>query len=44
MIPKYISLKEQINQDILKNKYPVGAKLPTEVQLAEEYGVSRSTV
>jgi GntR family transcriptional regulator of arabinose operon len=44
MIPKYISLKEQLNQDILKNKYPIGSKLPTEVQLAEEYGVSRSTV
>ena len=44
MIPKYISLKEKINQDILKNKYPIGSKLPTEVELAEEYGVSRSTV
>ena len=44
MIPKYISLKNKINNDILENKYPIGSKLPTEVELAQEYNVSRSTV
>lgn len=44
MIPKYISLKEKINEDILKNIYPIGSKLPTELELASKYKVSRSTV
>ncbi|SEK99687.1 GntR family transcriptional regulator, arabinose operon transcriptional repressor [Pseudobutyrivibrio ruminis] len=44
MIPKYISLKNKLNNDILENKYPIGSKLPTEVELAKEYKVSRSTV
>lgn len=44
MIPKYITLKEKINSDILSNKYPIGTNLPTEVELADEYKVSRSTV
>ncbi|QFJ54775.1 GntR family transcriptional regulator [Pseudobutyrivibrio xylanivorans] len=44
MIPKYISLKEKINEDILSEKYPIGSKLPTEIQLSEQYNVSRSTV
>ena len=44
MTPKYILLKEKINQDILKDVYPIGTKLPTEVELSEIYNVSRSTV
>lgn len=44
MTPKYILLKEKINQDILSDKYPIGSKLPTEVELAGIYNVSRSTV
>ncbi len=44
MIPKYITLKEQINSDILSNKYPIGTNLPTEIDLAKEYNVSRATV
>ncbi len=44
MIPKYIKLKEKINENILSGKYPIGSKLPTENQLAIEYQVSRSTV
>lgn len=44
MIPKYITLKEKINSDILSNIYPIGSKLPTEVELAAAYNVSRSTV
>jgi GntR family transcriptional regulator of arabinose operon len=44
MVPKYIYLKEKINEDILSGIYPLDSKLPTEVQLADTYKVSRSTV
>ncbi len=44
MIPKYLWLKEKINENILSEKYPLGSKLPTEVQLAKEFSISRSTV
>lgn len=44
MIPKYILLKDKINEDILKNIYTIGSNLPTEVELASMYDVSRSTV
>lgn len=44
MIPKYILLREKINAEILQGTYPIASKLPTEVELAEIYKVSRSTV
>ena len=44
MIPKYIILKEELNKDILSNKYPLGSKLPTEMELSKLYNLSRSTV
>ena len=44
MVPKYIVLKEKINEDILSGIYPLDSKLPTEVELAKKYKVSRSTV
>ena len=44
MIPKYIILKDKINEDIVSKKYPLFSKLPTELELAELYNVSRSTV
>ena len=44
MVPKYIVLKEKINEDILSDIYPLDSKLPTEVELAKKYNVSRSTV
>ena len=44
MIPKYILLKDKINQDILSGIYPIDSKLPTENELADLYGVSRSTI
>ena len=44
MIPKYIKIKDNINLDITKNIYPIGSKLPTEVELAKQYNVSRSTI
>lgn len=44
MIPKYILLREKINEEILQGTYPMASKLPTEVELARIYNVSRSTV
>ena len=44
MVPKYIVLKEKINEDILSGVYPLDTKLPTEIELASKYNVSRSTV
>lgn len=44
MIPKYVQLKEKLNDEILSEKYPLFSKLPTEVELSEIYGVSRSTI
>ena len=44
MIPKYILLREKINEEILQGTYPMASKLPTEVELAKIYNVSHSTV
>ena len=44
MIPKYIRVKDSINSDITNNKYPIGSNLPTEIELAKIYDVSRSTI
>jgi len=44
MIPKYLSLQNQIKEDIISKKYPLFSKLPTENSLADEYKVSRATV
>lgn len=44
MIPKYLSLQNQIKEGIISKKYPLFSKLPTEVSLSEEYKVSRATV
>jgi DNA-binding GntR family transcriptional regulator len=42
--PRYAWLRECIQRDIESGKYPVGALLPPEHQIAETYGVSRHTV
>ncbi len=44
MIPKYITLKEKLNEEILVGNFPLGSKLPTENELAKLYNVSRSTI
>ncbi|MDX5476361.1 MAG: GntR family transcriptional regulator [Bacillaceae bacterium] len=40
----YIVVKNQIVEDIVSGKYEVGDKLPTEMELCEQYNVSRTTV
>ncbi len=42
--PRYIQLAETLRQRILDGTYPVGARMPTEVDLIEETGYARDTV
>ena len=42
--PRYLLLRERLEQDIAKGKYPVGSVFPTEEQLGQTYQVSRHTV
>jgi DNA-binding GntR family transcriptional regulator len=42
--PRYLVLREQLEQDIAKGVYPVGSVFPTEGQLGLSYQVSRHTV
>lgn len=44
MTPLYIQLKNRLLQAITDKTYGPGAKIPTEVQLSEQFGVSRITV
>ncbi len=43
-LPKYLQLKEIIFQHFNDAQYGTGQKLPTESELIEQFGVSRSTV
>ncbi|MEO7938524.1 MAG: GntR family transcriptional regulator [Burkholderiaceae bacterium] len=42
--PRYMSVFNQLSQDIADGVYPVGELLPTEHQLCEIFGISRFTV
>jgi DNA-binding GntR family transcriptional regulator len=42
--PRYALLAERLMQDIANEVYPVGAQLPTEAELCNQYNVSRHTV
>lgn len=44
MKPRYAELAEELIQAIGQGKFEVGASLPSEVDLSEQYGVSRATV
>ena len=43
-IPLYYQIKEKILSDIHEGKYQIGQQLPPEMELAEEFNVSRPTV
>jgi DNA-binding GntR family transcriptional regulator len=43
-LPLYYRLSSMLKKRILEGGWPVGAKLPTETQLADQYEVSRQTV
>ncbi|SON48440.1 histidine utilization repressor [Vibrio tapetis] len=42
--PIYIQIKQHIEQKILSGEWPVGQKIPTELELTEQFSVSRMTV
>ncbi|HWT36940.1 MAG TPA: GntR family transcriptional regulator [Paraburkholderia sp.] len=44
MKPRYAELAEELIQAIGTGKFEVGSSLPSEVDLSEQYGVSRATV
>lgn len=41
---KHVQLKELLIEDIVKNGYPVGARLPSEQELIRRYDVSNTTI
>lgn len=43
-IPLYLQIEEQIRKEIRKSEYKKGKKLPNEAVLAQQLGISRSTL
>jgi len=41
--PRYVQLAQTLLNEIESGHYPVGSLLPTEFELCEQFGVSRST-
>ena len=42
--PRYAALARDLAEEIARGRHPVGSRLPTEVELSAERGVSRATV
>lgn len=42
--PKYLMIKNDLQEKIMKDIYPVDSKIPSEMELTEKYDVSRHTV
>ena len=41
---RYAALAQSLLHDIESGRYPVGSLLPTEIELVEQFGLSRHTV
>jgi GntR family transcriptional regulator len=41
--PRYLQIARELKRAISDGRYPVGAKLPTEVELCEQFAISRFT-
>jgi GntR family transcriptional regulator len=41
--PRYLQLAKTLLNELESGKYPVGSQLPTELELCEQFGVSRAT-
>jgi DNA-binding GntR family transcriptional regulator len=41
--PRYLKIAGQLKRGIAEGKWPVGARLPTELELCEQFGISRFT-
>ena len=44
LTPRYQRVADELTKRIVAGKYPVGANLPTEMELCRQYGISRHTV
>lgn len=44
MTTRYAQISETLARDIAQGLYPIGSVLPTELDLAKQFGVSRSTI
>ena len=44
LTPRYQRVADELTKRIVAGKYPVGANLPTEMELCDQYGISRHTV
>ncbi|WP_312952530.1 GntR family transcriptional regulator [Superficieibacter sp.] len=44
MVARYIQIKNAIKKEILSNRWQVGEKIPSERELAAQYGVTRVTL
>lgn len=42
--PKYLMIKNDLQEKIMKEIYPVDSKIPSEMELTEQYDVSRHTI
>jgi DNA-binding GntR family transcriptional regulator len=42
-LPRYARIAQELRRAILDDTYPVGARLPTEAELCERFGISRFT-
>lgn len=42
--PKYLSIKNELQENIVTGKYPLNSKIPSEAELREKYNVSRHTI
>lgn len=42
--PRYVAIYHELKSDIVSKKYPVGSYLPTETELEQLYGASRTTI
>lgn len=42
--PKYLAIKDDIKNKIISNVYPLDSKIPSEMDLRDEYSVSRHTI
>src|SRR5919199_1570900 len=43
-VPKYFRIKQAVLERIASGAWPLGALIPSEVELCREFGVSRTTV
>ena len=41
--PRYLQIARELKRSIADGSYPVGARLPTELELCEQFGISRFT-